>query len=109
MVLIVSPATTLDTDWVPFEISAAVDTYEIPIICAYAGHDSVIRNPAALSALWPYALKTRIDNATAHAIHVPFKQTVLHDAVSQFDHTNPPKGGSLGIYSDEAYRKFGLL
>lgn len=35
MVLIIGETTQLDDDWVPFEISSAVDTYKIPIIAAY--------------------------------------------------------------------------
>src|SRR6266478_327669 len=36
LVLIIGKTTRLDTDWVPFEIASAIDTYEIPIIAAYA-------------------------------------------------------------------------
>src|SRR6266700_7984256 len=44
MVLIIGERTRYDTDWVPFEIEQAVDTYEIPIIAAYTVIDSPIRN-----------------------------------------------------------------
>src|SRR6266478_4918902 len=35
MVLIIGETTRLDTDWVPFEIEQAIDTYNIPIIASY--------------------------------------------------------------------------
>ncbi len=108
MVLIVGETTRLDTDWVPFEIEKAVDTYKIPIIVAYTVFSSAIRNPSALSAYWPPALKTRINDGTANAIHVPFKQAPLYDAIGQFSPDSLPKGGGLGIYNDATYFSWGI-
>ena len=108
MVLIVGETTRLDTDWVPFEVEKAVDAYKIPIIVAYTVFSNAIRNPSALSGCWPSALKTLIDNRTANAIHVPFKQAPLYDAIDQFSHDNLPKGGGLGFYDDAAYRSWGI-
>ena len=42
MILILGKTTKEDTDWVPFEISYAVDTCEIPIIAAYTGYERVM-------------------------------------------------------------------
>lgn len=108
MVLIIGETTVLDDDWVPVEIQSAVDTYKIPIIATYTGYSSAIRNPSALKAFWPQALSTRIDNGTAGVIHIPFKKAPLADAISQFSHNKLPLGGGLGIYSDDAYRNFGI-
>jgi MTH538 TIR-like domain (DUF1863) len=108
MVLIVGKTTRLDTDWVPFEIEKAVDEYKIPIIVAYTVFTDAIRDPGALSGHWPAALKTRIENGTANAIHVPFKQAPLYAAIDQFSHENPPKGGGMGIYDDPSYLKWGI-
>jgi hypothetical protein len=108
MILIVGETTRLDTDWVPFEIEKAVDVYEIPIIVAYTVFTSAIRNPTALSSYWPPALKIRIDNGTAHAIHIPFKQAPIYDAVDQFSHDKLPNGGGLGFYDDPAYLGWGI-
>lgn len=108
MVLIVGETTRLDTDWVPFEIEKAVDTYEIPIIAAYTMMEKPVRNPRALSPYWPAALESRINAETANVIHVPFKQEPLKDAISQFSHDNLPKGKGLGIYNDSAYETFGV-
>jgi hypothetical protein len=107
MVLIIGDATRFDTDWVPFEIEQAIDTYEIPIIGAYTVWDKPIRNPKALSGYWPQALAARINASTANVIHIPFKKAPLKDAIL-FSHYNLPRGKGLGIYGDEAYRNFGI-
>ena len=108
MVLVIGETTRLDTDWVPFEIEKAVDTYKIPIIAAYTVFDKPIRNPSALSGYWPKALELRINDGTANTIHIPFKKEALKDAISQFSHANPPPGKGLGTYNDDAYRIFGI-
>ena len=108
MVLIIGETTYQDTDWVPFEIEQAIDTYEIPIIAAYTFTKSPIRSPSALSAYWPRTLAVRINNKTAHVIHVPFRKEVLKNAIPRFSHDNLPRNGGLGFYNDEAYRHFGI-
>lgn len=108
MVLIVGQRTRLDNDFVPYEIGYAVDTCKIPIIAAYPGQ-GVIRSPEALRSLWPDALRQRIDSGRASVIHVPFHRKTIENAIWQFNHNNFPTGGGLGIYSDVAYREFGLL
>ncbi|MEJ2901529.1 TIR domain-containing protein [Pedobacter panaciterrae] len=107
MILIIGDTTKDDLDWVPFEIEYAVDICKIPIIVAYLGAEG-IRNVRAMSSKWPPALTKRIDNGTAMLIHIPFKKEPIHDAASYFTHNNPPKGGSVGIYSDEAYKRWGI-
>lgn len=108
MLLIIGPTTRLDNDWVPFEIRHAIETYEIPIIAAYPGYGPIFQ-PTQLRPLWPAALSTRIDNGTAHVIHVPFKLEPIKDAIDQFDHNKYPLNGGLGWYSVDAYKSFGLL
>lgn len=107
MVLILGQTTKNDTDWVPFEISYAVDTCKIPIIVAYIGYER-ISAPNELSSMWPQALSERIRNGKVSAIHVPFKKAPLQHAINNFNHNNLP-GGSLGIYSNDAYKEWGLL
>ncbi len=107
MVLIIGDTTRLDRDWVPFEIAQAIDTYEIPIIAAYPSYPPIF-DPAALRPLWPAALAQRIDNGTAHVIHIPFRQQPIKDAIDQFDHNTYPAGGGLGYYSLQAYQNWGL-
>jgi hypothetical protein len=107
MVLIIGNTTKNDKDWVPMEISYAVDTCDIPIIAAYTGYE-YIRDPRNLANKWPPALKQRIENGTASVIHIPFKKVPLADAISQFNHNHKPKNGGLGYYSTEAYKNFGI-
>ena len=108
MVLIVGNTTKLDDDWIPFEISEAVDRYKIPIIAIYTNISTPIRNPSLYKARWPAALATRIGNGTASVIHIPFKKAALLDAIGQFSHNKMPVGKGLGIYNDETYRNFGI-
>jgi hypothetical protein len=91
---------------VPFEIEYAIDNCELPIIVAYTGYESIL-NPKLLSDLWPKALKERIENGTAKAIHIPFKKEPFMDAMSQFNLRNKPST-SLNYYSKEAYKSFGI-
>ena len=78
---------------------AIIVTYT-PKVC-----NTPIRVPSALSAYWPVALTTRINNGTAHVIHMPFKKEPLMDAISQFSHDNYP---TYDFYSDAAYKAFGI-
>ncbi len=107
MVLILTATTRNDVDWVPFEITYAVDTCEIPIIAAYPDYTSILA-PARLASLWPAALADRINSGTAHVIHVPFKCEPIKDAIGQFSHEVFPPGGGLGHYSRDAYASFGI-
>lgn len=110
MVLIIGGTTAKDDDWVPFEISNAVDLYKIPIIATYTFVATPIRSPLALKQWWPPALASRIANNTASVIHIPFKKAVLTDAITQFSHNVLPMGGGgLAFYSDTAYQHFGVV
>ena len=89
MILIIGPTTRLDTDGYRFEIEYAVDVCGLPIIAAYTGYEKITA-PAELSSLWPVAFAKRIANGTVRAIHIPFKQAAIDDAISQFDHDRQP-------------------
>lgn len=108
MLLIVGDTTRFDTDWVPFEIAKAVDSYGIPIIVAYTVIDGAIRDASTLAGYWPPALASRIKNGTAGAIHIPFKQAPIYAAIDQFSHENLPLGAGLGVYDNAAYRDWGI-
>ncbi len=112
LLLIIGKTTKLDKDWVPFEIIQAIDKCKIPVIVAYTSSvvdtDKAITSPNNLASYWPPALKTRIQNGTVNAIHIPFKKEPLKDAIGQFDPNNVPKGKGLGVYSTQANRNFGL-
>ncbi len=107
MVLVIGETTKTDDDWVPFEIAYAIDKCKIPVIAAYPGGPN-IQSPSALSARWPTALRSRIDDKTAHVIHVPFRREPIKAAIKTFDQNNYPKGGGLGYYILEAYEGWGL-
>lgn len=107
MVLIIGETTKLDSDWVPFEIEQAIDNYGVPIIATYTDYISILE-PNKLSPLWPKALADRINNNTAHVIHIPFKKAPLLDAIGQFTHDNLPKG-TLVHYTAETYRSWSLI
>ena len=108
LLLIIGDTTREDNDWVPFEIRYAIDDCELPVIAAYTVFDRPIYNPSALSGYWPEALSKRIQDQTAGVIHIPFRKEPIRDAIGQFNHNKFPVGGSLGIYSKDAYRSFGL-
>jgi len=107
MILIIGKTTKEDADWIPFEIEYAVDTCKIPVIATYTAY-SYIMNPAVLAAWWPPALKSRIASKSSRVLHIPFKQLPLTDAVSQFDHNNPPKGPH-SHYTETVYKGWKLL
>lgn len=107
MVLIIGQRTRFDTDWVPFEIEAAIDTYGLPIIAAYPDYLNVI-NPAQLAPLWPQSLAMRISAKSARVIHIPFRKQPMADAIGQFDHTHQPNS-PLSYYAFETYRAWGLV
>lgn len=84
-----------------------MDECQIPIIAAFPKYE-YITAPAALSYLWPSALKARIESGQARVIHVPFRKEPLADSVGQFTHLNMPANG-LTYYSREAYEGWGYL
>jgi hypothetical protein len=107
MILIIGETTRYDNDWVPFEIQQAIDVYKIPIIATYPGSDYILE-PKQLSGLWPNALATRINNQTAHVIHIPFKRAPIASAIDQFYINNQPNGGLI-YYLKETYQQWGLI
>ncbi len=107
MVLIIGDTTKNDRDFVPYEITYAIDNSRIPIIAVYTGFSSIL-NPSALRPLWPAALASRIDNGTAGVIHVGFKQSLIDAAIKQFNFNNPPNG-SLVYYTKEHQIKLGVV
>lgn len=108
MILIMTDQTRLDTDWVPFEITYAIDTCEIPLIVAYPGYDWICKGgPDELKWMWPPALTARLGRGVGRAIHVPFKERPLASAVGQFDMNNMPNS-SRSYYGYETYKGWGL-
>ncbi len=107
MVVIVTTDTRNTGSMLSYEIEQAIDKYKLPLICIYPGFETIF-SPSDLSGRWPAALKQRIDNKTAAAIHIPFKKAALLDAVSQFTVNSDKKlVGGLNYYSREAHIAFG--
>lgn len=108
--LIITDKTNYDRGILNWEIEKAVDYYKLPIIIAYPGY-SRIGSPEKLNYMWPKALAERIENGSAKCIHIPFNKEPILDAISQFSVVTAkyPKGGSLGRYSNDAYKSWGLL
>lgn len=104
--LIIGSKTKNDIDWVPFEIAHAVDQCALPVIAVYPGYDRIFA-PSKLRSLWPAALAKRIDDGTAHAIHIPFKQALISEAIQQFDFLNMPSS-PLTYYIPAVYERLGL-
>lgn len=107
MLLICGQRTHLDTDWVPYEITIAVDEFKIPIIVAYPGSGAV-HHCATYRKRWPIALQRRIDSGEGNMIHIPFREKPVCAAIDQFGPLNIPNGGPRGVYDQAAYRSWQL-
>lgn len=111
MLIIISPDTSWDRGMLNFEIEKAVDYYEIPLIIAYVGYQSILA-PQELRSLWPKALTIRIDNGTAKCIHIPFKEKAIMSAISQFSVHSTGENiltSSLTCYTRETYSSWGYI
>lgn len=111
MLIILSEDTNYDRGMLNFEIEKAVDVYEIPLIIAYTGCDSLLK-ARKYSDRWPKALEERITNGTAKAIHIAFKEKAIMAAISQFtvhSQGDDELNTSLGVYSEETYISWGYL
>ena len=106
--VILSGRTRKSGSMLSYEIEKAVDQYEIPLIVAYTGYYKVMA-PGELSRRWPSALQTRIRGRSAKAIHIPFKQGSIRDAISQFTVQRDNLSGPLHYYSLEAHENLGCI
>ena len=109
MIVVLSKDTRKTGSMLSFEIEQAVDNYKLPLIISYADV-SLVKNVDSFSSYWLNALRQRIENNSAKAIHVPFKKEPIFNAISRFAVSGElPKGGAKGYYTDAAYRGWGLL
>lgn len=109
ILVILSPDTRKTGSMLSYEVQQAVDVYKIPLICAYTGYVRIF-NPEKypdLTKRWPTALAQRINNKTASAIHIPFKQSAIEDAIGQFTVQSGKLKGSLQYYSAAAHDELG--
>ena len=108
MIVILSSDTRKSGSMLSYEIELAVDTYALPLIVTYPGYRA-IRNPSPMSGRWPNALSTRINNASAKAIHLAFAKEPILDAIGQFSVNSNDLTGSKNVYSIAAHRQWSLL
>ena len=108
MVVILSSKTRKTGSLLSWEIEKAVDFYELPLIIAYTGCQTML-NPEAYSAWWPNTLSARIRDGSAQAIHIPFKKDAMQDAIGRFTVNGEKIGGSLVHYTEDAHRNWGYL
>ena len=107
VVVILSSDTRKSGSMLTYEIEQAVDRYALPLIVTYVDYE-VIASPGQLSSYWPNAMRTRILNKAAKAIHIPFVKDALLDAISQFNYSKLP-ATSLNFYNEDAHLSFGCL
>ncbi len=108
MVVILSSDTRKSGSLLSYEIEKAVDDYNLPLIVAHTGYKTV-NNPYGFSARWPTTLKTRIDNETAKAIHIPFKKTAILESIRRFSVNGEKLNGTLMHFTKETYKKWGYV
>jgi len=108
MVVIISSDTRKSGSMLSYEIEKAVDHYEIPLIIAYTGYNSIL-NTKSHADEWPTALKTRLDNSAANAIHVPFRKDAIMDAIGQFTVNSGKLSGPHNYYSRDTQVGWGYI
>lgn len=108
MLIVLSDDTRKSGSVLSWEIEQAVDTYSLPLIIAHTGFDSIL-NPNGLASRWPMSLATRLNSGKAKAIHVPFKQAAIFEAIHRFTVNGEKLNGSFLYYSESAHRQWGYI
>lgn len=108
MLMILTRDTRYTGSVLSYEIELAVDYYRIPLTIAYPGYDYIL-NVEGFRDLWPKALVDRIDGDKIQAIHIPFKQVCLLDAISRFSVNGESLKGGKTYYTKEVYKRWGLI
>ena len=107
-ILIVLTSQTRKTgSMLSYEIQKAVDDYELPLIIAYPEYEYIL-NVDSHRDIWPDALRIRIDNGTAKAIHISFKKDPIFDAISQFTVQCNGLTSGKDYYRRSVYEEWGL-
>lgn len=108
MLIVLSDDTRKSGSVLSWEIEKAVDSYALPLIIAHTGYDAVM-DPKALSYRWPMTLVDRLNNGYAKAIHIPFKQDAIFDAIKRFTVNGEKLNGSFVYYNEAAHRQWGYI
>lgn len=107
MIIVLTEDTRKSGSMLSFEIEKAIDVYELPLIIAYPDFKSII-NVESHRQVWPTALRRRIDDGTARAIHVSFRKEPILNAIEQFTVQDSSLTSGKDFYSINAYCKWGL-
>lgn len=108
IIIILSPDTRKFGSMLSFEIEQAVDNYGLPLICAYTGYNG-IWGTDEVSNRWPNSLKIRINDNTAKAIHIPFKQAAMIEALNRFTVNNSELTVSTHCFTREYQVQLGCM
>lgn len=110
--LILSNDTNYNRGMLNFEIEKAADVYDLPFIIAYTGCDYIL-DAKTYKNRWPKALCERMENNAIKAIHIPFKEKAIMDAIGRFSVNSKTEEDlltcSFHTYSKKAYKRMGLL
>jgi hypothetical protein len=104
LLLIATEFASINRGLLSWEIEKAVETYELPIIVAYPGYETI--GNMILSRI-PDKLSQYIREEKVKSVHIPFKQVVIESAIKDFTVNNPPKY-AITVYTDDFYKKLGL-
>jgi hypothetical protein len=106
LLLITTEFSSINRGLLNWEIEKAVDTHNLPIIVCYPGYNWV-QAPAELSDRWPEKLRNYVATDSVKTIHIPFRQSMVEEAINQFSVHNPPSH-TLTYYLDSVYQKHGI-
>ena len=107
ILLIATEFASINRGLLNWEIEKAVELYGLPIIVIYPEYD-YINQPSLLSNRWPEKLIEYIEQDKVKTIHIPFKQSIIDQAINDFSIHNPPQY-NVTIYSDKVYKEHGLI
>lgn len=108
MLIVLSDDTRKSGSVLSWEIEQAIDNYGLPLIIAHTGYNSIL-NPQGLASRWPTSLAARLSNWSANAIHVPFKQAAIFDAIHRFTVNGEKLNGAFAFYNEAAHRQWGYI
>jgi hypothetical protein len=110
MLLLLGNTTRLDDDFVPYEIHYAIKNCKLPIIVCYVQEDKPIvdKIPLKLKELWPNILKSAMENDEVKTIHIPFRERIINNALSDFSIVTQPKY-STGLYKASVYNNLNII
>lgn len=108
MLIVLSNDTRKSGSVLSWEIEKAVDSYGLPLIIAHTGYNSIM-DPQGLSVRWPTSLAVRLNSGSAKAIHVPFKQEAIFDAIHRFSVNGEKLNGSFVHYDETTHRRWGYI